>query len=689
MAGAATAMGGGLWVGLAPQFHRLESRLAHAPPLGDPGWIRIAPDGGITLCCTLTEMGQGVWSALAQVVNEELQADPASIRVEMAPTWRAYASPVGFYTGGSSSIERLFTPLRRIGAAARIMLTEAAASRWGVRPGDCGAAGGYVVHAASGRRASYAELAAAAAGAAVPADPPLKPRTAWRSIGRSLPRLSVASKVNGTAAYGLDVRLPGLLVAAVAQSPWPAGRLASFDRQAALRHPGVLHVVDFPDTVAVVARDSWSAFRGLRSAAVRWRMPADPPDSGQLRAALLERLGPGQSSEPGGPGPLVQATYEVPLLMHMQLEPLNATARAHRFGAEVWAPTQAPARMQDEIARALFLPPPAVTVHATRVGGGFGRRLFTEEGVTAARIAGKVGAPVKAIWSREEDSGQDHFRPMAAARLEARLDATGAVRRVRVRIAGLGDHPRTAGLDPTPYRMGDVRVEYAGLEPPVRVGFWRSVDASQNVFFRECFIDECAHAAGVDPLAYRLRLLGDDHSRGRRVLETLAAAAGWQWPQGGSRFLGLAYHEGFGSLSAQAVEVSRSSAGALRVERIVVAVDCGTVVNPDGIRAQLEGGALFALSAALAEEATFVKGRLMQRNFDSYSVLRIAGAPTVDVRILETPDAPIGGMGEVGVPPLAPALANALFAATGTRSRRLPLSGAGVHLSAHRDSVAS
>lgn len=668
-------------VGLAPRLTRLASRLAHAPPLGDPGWIRISPDGSIRIYCTLSEMGQGIWSAVAQIVNEELQADPASIRVEMAPTWHAYTSPAGFYTGGSTSVERIFLPMRRIGAAARFTLVQAAALRWRLAARDCEASGGYVVHGASGHRASYGELASAAARLTIPADPPLKPRAQWRSIGRSLPRLGAASTIDGSAAYGLDMQLPGLLVAAVSRSPWPVGQIESLDRQAARTQPGVIDVVELGDTVAVLARDCWSALRGLRSAAVSWRAPADPPDSERVRADLLARLESERAASPAAVSqPLVQATYEVPLLMHMQLEPLNATARVHRFAAEVWAPTQAPARMQREVAAALLLPPPAVTVHATRMGGGFGRRLCTEEGVAAARIARQADAPVKAIWSREEDSAQDRFRPTAVARLEATLDTDGVPRGLQIHVASLGDEARTSGLDGMPYRTGDVRLLYAGLRAPIRIGYWRSVDASQNVFFRECFIDECAHAAQRDPLAYRLRLLDEHQSRGRRVLHALAEACGWRWPQQGNRSLGLAYHEGFGSITAQAVEIVRSASGAMRIERIVVAVDCGMAVNPDGVRAQLEGGALFALSAALGEEAKFVNGRLMQRNFDSYPVLRIGGAPKVDVRILETPDAPLGGMGEVGVPPLAPALANALFAATGVRLRRLPIRASALHL---------
>ncbi|MGA7540676.1 MAG: molybdopterin cofactor-binding domain-containing protein [Steroidobacteraceae bacterium] len=671
-------MGGGLLVGFGPELGELESRLVHARALGDPGWIRISSDGSVRLLCSRSEMGQGVWSALAQIVNEELEADPAKIRVEVAPIWRAYSRPMGFFTGGSTSVESMFTPMRSIGAAARMMLIEAAASRWGVDVTDCRASRGFVIHPASGHRAGYGELAAAAARLRPPADPPLKPRAAWSSIGQPLARLGARSKVNGSARYGLDVRLPEMLMAAVSQSPWPGTRLESLDEQAALRQPGVVRVVALEDTVGVLAKNYWSAWRGLQSAALKWRAPDHAPDTEELRSELHRRV-ESSSHEPGqSHSRVVRATYEVPLLMHAQLEPLNATARVHRLGAEIWAPTQAPHVMQLKIARALLLLPPAVSVHATRIGGGFGRRLFTDEGVAAARIAREAGVAVKAIWPREEDSVQDRFRPMAVARLESSLDATGAPDNLSVRIASLGDQPRTAGLDPTPYRLEGSRVEYLGVSSPIRVGFWRSVDASQNVFFRESFLDECAHAAGADPLEYRLRLLGSDRPRGQRVLSVLAESSGWKGSRAANRSLGLAYHEGFGSISAQAVEISVNGSGAVHIERIVVVVDCGTAVNPANIRAQLEGGTLFALSAALREEVIFERGRQLQRNFDTYSVLRLADAPAIEVKVLETPDAPIGGMGEVGVPPLAPALANALFAATGIRVRRLPLAHADI-----------
>lgn len=670
---AGAAAGGGLLIGFGPELAELEPRLVHAPPLGDPGWIQIDRDGTVRLMCSLTEMGQGVWSALAQIVNEELEADPAALRVEAAPTWRAYSTLLGFTTGGSSSVERMFAPMRAIGAAARIMLTEAAARKWGVAATDCRASRGIVIHPASGRRATYGELASAAARLRPPSDPPLKPPSAWSSIGRSPKLLGAQSLVNGSAMYGLDMRLPDMLTAAVSQSPWPGMRVESLDEQAALSQPGVVRVIDLGDTVAVLAKGYWSASRGLRSAAVKWRPPGHAPDTEQLRTELHRRV-ESTNSKPTSPNShAVCATYEIPLLMHAQLEPLNATARVHRLGAEIWAPTQAATAMQLGIARALLLLPQAVTVHATRVGGGFGRRLIAEEGIAAARIARQAGVPVKAIWSREEDSLQDHFRPMAVARLESSLDATGVPRNLSVRIASLGETARSAGFDPMPYRLQSTHIEYFGVSPPIRIGFWRSVDSSQNVFFRESFLDECAHAAGADPLEYRLRLLGEDRPRGRRVLTTLAALCGGKRSRESNRFVGLAYHEGFGSISAQAVEVSVNGSGALHVERIVAVVDCGTAVNPSNIRAQLEGGALFALSAALAEEVTFEGGRQMQRNFAAYSVLRLPDAPAVEVEVLETPGAPIGGIGEVGVPPLAPALTNALFAATGNRVRRLPL----------------
>ncbi|MGH7105398.1 MAG: molybdopterin cofactor-binding domain-containing protein [Acetobacteraceae bacterium] len=671
---AGAAVGGGLIVGFSPEIG-----LSHAPPLGDAGWIRIDRDGSVRLYCTLTEMGQGVWSALAQIVNEELEADPESLRVEMAPTWHTYAAPVGFGTGGSTGIARMFTAMRRIGAAARMLLIEAAAYRWEVASNTCRASASYVFHDPTGRRAPYAALAASAATLRVNSDPPLKPRSAWSSIGHSLPRLEAPSKINGSARFGLDVSLDGMLIAAVSQSPWPGAGPKSVDRQEALRRPGVMRLIELDDTVAVLARDSWSALRGLKAASVSWRAPADAPNTEQLRAALLQKVRAAPSMEMPQSGRLVSATYDVPLLMHAQLEPLNATARVHRFGADLWAPTQEPALLRRDVAMALLILPQAVTVHTTLVGGSFGRRLLTHEGVTAARIAKKAGVPVKAFWSREEDSIQDQFRPLAAARLEASLDAAGKPQRFSIRVASLGQNPRTTGLDPTPYRLGAARVQYFGFSPAIRVGSWRSVDASQNAFFRESFLDECAHAAGIDPLAYRLGLLDADHARGRRVLATLGEACGWARPPRADRFLGLAYNEGFGSIAAQAVELSRSGAGALRIERIVVVVDCGTAVNPGNIRAQIEGGSLFALGAALREEATFEKGSLEQRNFDSYAVLRMADARPVEVHILETPESPIGGMGEVAVPPLAPALANAVFAATGIRIRRLPLSHGALH----------
>ena len=671
---------GGLLVGLTPRIRTLERRLVAAPPLGEPGWILIRPDDSVRLYCTLTEMGQGAWSALAQILNEELEADPARIVVEAAPCWRAYAAPVGFFTGGSTSVERMFTPMRSIGAAARSLLITAAANRWRVPLADCRASQGHVVQITSGRRASYGKLAAAATRLRAPIDPPLKPRAAWRSIGRSLPQLETASLVDGTAAYGLDVRLPGMLYAAVSQSPWPGGQVDSIDRAAARRGPGVVGVVELGETVTVIGRDSWSALQGLTRAAIAWRSPAEVPDTEPLSATLRRHVEPPAVRQSGAAPDrrTVRALYEAPLLMHAQLEPLNATAHVHRLSAELWAPTQVPAATRDAVAEALLVLPEAVAVHVTRAGGAFGRHLTSDEGVTAARIAREVGAPVKAIWSREEDSLHDDYRPMAAARLEARLDASGFPEQLNVEVASLGEAPRTDGLDPVPYRVRDAHVNYTGLTPPIRIGFWRSVNASQNVFFRECFIDECAHAGGSDPLEYRVALLGPAHARGRRVLAALAEASRWHARRAPNLHLGLAYHEGFGSIASQAVELSHEAEGGVRIERIVVVADCGTVVNPANVRAQLEGGTLFALSAALREEVTLERGRLRQRNFDTYRVLRIAETPPIEVHLLETPEAPVGGIGEVAVPPLAPALVNALYAATGARVRRLPLSHAGI-----------
>ncbi len=663
-----------------PGILSFRSRFAHVPVLGDPGWVVIAPDETVTLYSTLTEMGQGIWSALAQIVNEELEADFKRVRVEMAPSWRAYTAHVGFLTGGSSSVPRLFQNMRTVGAAARSVLIEAAARDWSVPASQCDAKDGVVRHGISQRQATYGSLAARAAGLTPPASPPLKKREAWRFIGKSLPRVDSPSKVNGSARYTIDLQLPGMLVAAVSQSPSAGRRVAHIDRAGALASPGVLKVLELDDTVAIVARDYWSASRGLAKAAVKWAPAANPADTAQLQKALRERAeteSRASESAVGASGRVVRATYEAPLLSHAQIEPMSVVARVDRMSAEIWAPAQMQVAMRTDVAHALGKWEQFVTVHTPLLGGAFGRRLSTEHAVTAARIANDLGAPVKVIWSRSEEFLQGRFRPMSAAHLQATLDDAGLLATFKANVATLGDLERVGALETLPYRCATQSAKGAAVRSEVRIGSWRSVDASQNVFFRECFIDECAAAAGSDPLKYRQALLAHDE-RALRVLNTVERMSGWGTSEGRRRFLGLAFHDGFGSPCAQVVEIERADSGALRVKRIFAAVDCGTAIAPSGIRAQIEGGALMGLSAALREEITFEAGAVGQLNFDTYQVLRMNEAPAVEIQILESPDAPIGGIGEAGVPPIAPALVNAVFAATQVRVRCLPLVHAGL-----------
>lgn len=666
------AVGGGLAVGfVTPKAFEFIKELKAAPPLGRPGWIHVAPDGGITVYSTATEMGQGIWTTIAQCVCDELDADWSRIRVQMAPGIRAFFSPMGYATGGSSSTRLVFRYMRTLAAQARAMLIAAASKQWSANPTECDCESGWVVHTPTARRLSFGELANTAGGQAIPKVVPLKERTAWRWMGRSIPRVEGTAKINGTAQYGIDLVLPGMLVAAVAQAPFSTSALGFVNREVARAQPGVREVVVLADTVAVIADTLWRAQNALKKAEVRWSAPPGMISSKELRGALLRSI----SDKPNGANDQafsVTAIYSAPLLMHMQLEPLNATACVSRMSAEVWAPTQWQSQMQADVAKALGIWRHSVTIHSTLVGGGFGRRLSTDDGVTAALIAKHVQAPVKCIWSREEDSGQARFRPMSASSLSARLGENGNLTELHVNLAGLGKDPRTAAFERIPYAIGQSHTRYVGIDAPVRIGSWRSVDASQNLFYLESFIDECAHAAGTNGFALRQRLLAHDE-RASRVLTKLAELARID-ERSNMRFIGVAFSNGFESVAAQAVEIERAPDGSLRVARVYAVVDCGTAINPAMIEAQVEGGVLFGLSAALREEALIENGALQTTNYDTYPVLRMKETPTVSVVILETPNAPIGGIGEVAVPLVAPALGNAIFAATGIRVRHLPFS---------------
>ena len=644
------------------------------PPLSP--WIHIAPNGRVTLTTTASDMGQGARTGQIQVLADELDVAWDMIDVEMAPDREPYRYEGRLYSGGSHSLRARFRLLREAGAAARALLTLAAANQWGVEAGDCTAALGRVTHAATGRTAGYGDLADEAARLPAPARPPLKPRHAWRYIGHGVPTLDLVDKTRGAARYGMDVRLPGLARATILQCPVFGGALDSVDPAPALATPGVRRVVRLPAAVAVVADDTWTAFKGAAALRPRWTAPPLRLTSADLAARLAEALADPDLAGPiaaGTPG-LVEATYEVPYLAHATMEPMNATARVTADKIEVWAPCQNITELRKAVARALERPLGQVELTVTLLGGGFGRRLKNDYAVQAALIADAHGGPVQLVWRREEDFAHDFYRPSARHRFRAVAGPDGLISGYAV--AGVATNDEAGeGADAAPYALAVLGNLQRELKVGVPVGPWRSVDASITGFGRESFIDECAHAAARDPLDYRRALLGDN-ARARRVLDAAAEAVGWTTRRPATLGVGLALFALADTLVCHALEAEVVDQR-LIVRRLVVACDCGTVINPGQVRAQLEGGAVMALSAALGEAMTFTGGAADQTNFDTYRLLRLKQAPPVETVLLETPRARIGGVGEVAVPGVAAALANAVFAATGRRIRTLPFSAAG------------
>ncbi len=664
------------------------------PPEFVPGaFLRIGADGVVTIVVARSELGQGAHTAMPMLVAEELEADWALVRVEPA---LAHPDRYGdMTTGGSTSVRRGWEPLRRAGAAAREMLIGAAAREWAVARAECHAERGFVIHAPSGRRRAYGSLVAAAAGEPVPQDPPLKAPAAWRLIGRDLPRLDAPDKASGRAVFGLDVRRPGQLTAAVARCPVFGGRAVAWDEAAARAVPGVRAVVPVSTGVAVVADSTWAAFRGRDALGVSWDEGEHAGlDSEELRrrfAALADGEGRVLRDEGdfaagfAAAARRLEATYELPFLAHAPLEPMNCTALVTPDGpVEVWAPTQAAQWAQGAAAQAAGVPLEKVRLHTTLSGGAFGRRLMPDFVVEAVEVAKGLGVPVQVVWSREDDLARDFYRPASTHRVAAGLDGGGRLVALRHRIvspsiAAQNFGPQAYADDPDAgdgavqlaYGIPALRVEHVLATTPVPVGWWRSVYNTQNAFVNESFLDECAAAAGVDPLEYRRRLLPAD-SRLLGVLERAAAEAGWGRPLPPGRARGLAAHECFGSFAAQVAELSLEADGRVRVHRMTCAVDCGVPVHPDGIRAQMEGCVALALSALLDGEITFAAGRVGQRNYGDYPVLTLDRMPEVDVHLIAS-GAAVGGIGEPGLPPVAPAVTNALWALTGRRIRRLPV----------------
>lgn len=705
------------------------------------GWVKIAADGRVFVAAPRAEMGQGVHTALALLLAEELEADWSRVEVQPTPVgalyantalllnaspfeigdegWRAQRTATALQwagralslhaTGGSSSVRDAWGPLRLAGATAKALLLQTAAQRWQVPLAQCRAEGGVVRHVASGRQLVFGELAAQAATLQPPAEVPLKDPAAFRFIGREgVARLDGPSRVSGRTVYGADVRLPGLRFAALHHAPTLGGGVVSFDTASTLRRPGVVAAFALEDqaAVAVVADSFWRAQSALQAAlaagAVVWR---DGPHAGLSTPALRQQLksalegpdtgfgfrseGNAEATVAAATGQCLEAVYEVPFLAHAALEPVNCTAQVTDDGVTLWCPTQVPILARLQAARTARVWPSKVTLHMTALGGGFGRRLEVDMVDQAVAIAKRLpGVPVQLQWTREEDFRHDRYRPAAMASFYAALDERGRpqawVNRVAApsvtqsfsdRLVGLAtpavpDKFQAEGAFDLPYDIPHVSVRQLLVNTPVPVGYWRSVGHSYNAFFTECFLDELAAAAGQDPLVYRRALL-ERHPRHRAVLDLAAEKAGWGAPLPAGRARGLALHASFGSICAQVAEVSVQD-GQPRVHRVVCAVDCGVVVHPDSARAQVEGAVAFGLTAALMGEITLKDGRVEQGRFDQQDVLRLAQMPSVETHFVPSARPP-GGLGEVGVPPIAPSVVNALAVLTGQRIRRLPI----------------
>jgi len=698
------AVGGGLVLGFyAPLLRGRGTVLAQGAPQAPvvPGaFIRIAGDETVTIFSNKSEMGQGVYTSIPMLIVEELECDWGNVRVEAAPVDPVYNNPLtgAQMTGGSTSIRTEWEHMRKIGAAAREMLIAAAADIWKVEKTSCRAENGKVVHG-SGKSLTYGQLADKAAAMPIPKDIRLKDPSTFKIVGKPRHRLDSPVKVDGKALFGLDATVPNMLIALLARPPVFGGKVKSFDGGAAKAVPGVKEVVQTPSGVAVVADSFWSAERGRDALEIAWDEGAGGRFSTAAQIVQYDNLArtPGMAARKEGDAEKslttaakqLVATYEVPYLAHTDMEPLNCLVDLRSESCEIWVGTQAQTLHRNAAAEAAGLAPEQVKVHTTFLGGGFGRRgnPHSDFVVQAVEVAKAVKKPVKLIWTREDDTRGGYYRPLWYDRIAGGLDGKGNLTAWRHTIVGQSIMRGTAyekrliknGIDPTsvegaadiPYEIPHILVDLHSPELPVTVQWWRSVGHSHTGFVVESFIDEMAHAAGADPYEFRHALLAR-HPRHRGVLDLAAKKAGWATPPPPGRARGIAVCELYGSFVAEVAEVSVSPAGDVHVHRVVCAVDCGRTVNPATIEAQMESGIVFGLSAALHGVITLRNGRVEQGNFNDYPVVRMNEMPVVEVHIVQSSEAP-GGVGEPGTAPIAPAVTNAIFAATGKRIRRLPI----------------
>jgi isoquinoline 1-oxidoreductase beta subunit len=694
-----------------------------APPASDApfapnAWVRVLGDGSVSIVVDRSEMGQGVLTALAMLAAEELDADWARVRVEQAPANEVYSNPAFpvpvQVTGGSASVRAAWKPMREAGAAARTMLVAAAAKDWGVEAGACRTERGRVMHDASARSLGYGELAERAAKLPVPEQVVLKDPKDFRLIGKPLARIDTPAKVNAQAQFGIDVQVPGMLTAVVARCPVVGGRVGSLDDSQARAVPGVRHVVRIDSGVAVVADNYWAASKGREALKLTWdEGPNAKLSTEALKAEFKQLASKGEAKPARNDGDALnllatatgalEASYDLPFLAHATMEPMTCTAHVEKDRCRVWAPTQYQSGFPmflgggalNAAKKASGLSADRIEVHTTQLGGGFGRRLQSDFVFEAVQVSKQAGAPVKVIWSREDDTAHDFYRPMSYHELKATLGADGMPLALHHRVVAPSiilrdlpswmpgfaadwfgatrdgvDESAVEGAFDMPYAIANLRVDWVHAETPVPIGYWRSVGHSYNAFVVESFVDELAAAANQDPFEFRRKLLANA-PRHLAVLELAAKKAGWGRTLPKGRFHGIALSRSFLSYVAEVAEVSVEG-GVPRVHRVVCAVDCGRVVNPNIVEQQISGGVVFGLAALLHGEITFQDGRVQQSNFHDYPVARMRESPAIEVHIVQSSEEPTG-VGEPGVPPIAPAVCNAIFRATGKRLRSLPV----------------
>ena len=667
-------------------------------------WLQITPDNMVTIVVNKSEMGQGVYTSLPMIVADELEADWKRVKIKVAPAGDKYIDPVwGMQaTGGSTSVRHMFEPLRKAGAAAREMLVSAASKKWGVPVSECEASQGNVIHKKSNRKQTYGQLCEDASQLIVPQNPTLKKEGHFRIIGKPFDRLDVIEKVNGSAVFGIDVFVPNMLYASIERPPAYGAQALSYDMEAALKIAGVHYVIDVQSPSygyrgkAVCAESIEKAWKGRTALKVKWDKGSHPElNNESLQKMLIEHLKKdGVVARSDGDTKLalnkasrkVEATYVLPFLYHATMEPMNCTAHVTADKCEIWVPTQNQTGVLKAAEKITGLKPDQIYVHTTYLGGGFGRRFETDVVEEAIQLSKATGRPIKLIWSREEDVKNDLYRPANCCKIEGGIDDKGRLvawshkvvvpsifSRVFPQMMKNGIDPAAVeGIENMEYEIPNVYVEYVRLDTPVPVGFWRSVGSTHNAFTVECFIDELSHAAKKDSLEFRLNHL-KNHKRAYKVLEVAAEKAGWRRPLKKGQGRGIAQHLSFGSYVAQVAEVSvDEKTGTIKVHRVVCAVDCGDVINPAIITAQMEGGITMGLSAALKEGIELESGGVASSNFHNYELLRMHEAPDIEVHIIRSKEK-LGGIGEPGVPPIAPAVANAVFNATGIRLRRLPM----------------